>query len=84
MKKLFIIVIVLMTISCSSSSDFEKGKSQLETQGYIQVENTGYNFFCCDEKDTFSTRFKCKDKSGNTVKGCFCSSPFKGVTIRFE
>ena len=69
---------------CTSSNDFEKGKKQLEQQGYTDVKNTGHNFFCCDEKDTFSTGFECKDKNGGIVKGCFCSSVLKGITIRFE
>lgn len=86
MRKLFILLIFLATctLSCTSSKDFEKGKQQLEQQGYTDVEETGYNFFCCDEKDQFSTGFRCKDKSGNVVEGCFCSAFFKGVTIRFE
>jgi hypothetical protein len=71
-------------MSCTSNTDFEKGKKNLEQQGYTDVVNTGYNVFCCDEKDQFSTGFKCKDKNGDEVKGCFCSNFAKGVTIRFE
>jgi hypothetical protein len=84
MKKLLILLLLPLLISCSSNNDFSKGKQQLEQQGYTDIRNTGYNFFCCDEKDTFSTGFECKDKNGNTVRGCFCSTIFKGVTIRFE
>ncbi len=78
--------LLLLSISfgCTSSNDFEKGKKQLEQQGYTEVKNTGYSFFCCDKNDTYSTSFECKDKDGNIVKGCFCSTDFKGVTIRFE
>lgn len=53
-------------------------------QGYTDVESTGYDVFCCSDKDTFSTGFQCKDKQGNTVKGCICSGVLKGITIRFE
>ena len=76
----------LSMAGCTSDNDFEKGKKQLETQGYTDVENTGYNAFCCSNDDSFSTGFKCKDKDkdGNTVKDCFCSGVGKGVTIRFE
>jgi len=85
MKKIiFILAIMIVLSSCTSDNDFEKGKKQLEQQGYTEIENTGYTMFCCDKKDTFSTGFKCKDKKGNVVKGCFCSSVLKGVTIRFE
>lgn len=86
MKKILItLLLTSLLVSClSSTNDFEKGKKQLEQQGYTDVENTGYNFFCCDEKDTFSTGFKCKNKNGDIVTGCFCSNVFKGITIRFE
>ena len=75
---------LLFFTSCSSNSDFEKGKRQLENQGYTQVKNTGYNMFCCDDKDNFSTGFEAKDKNGQIVKGCFCSGIMKGITTRFE
>lgn len=87
MKKTILSLMLLVTLSfqsCTSSSDFKVGKQQLEQQGYTDVVNTGHNYFCCDEKDNFSTGFKCKDKNGNEVEGCFCSHLFKGVTIRFE
>jgi len=83
MKKLTLILLVAL-LSCTSSNDFNKGKRILENQGYTDVRNTGYSVFCCDEKDTYSTGFSAKDKNGNTVKGCFCSTLLKGVTVRFK
>ena len=70
--------------SCTSTNDFNLGKQQLEQQGYVDVVRTRHQFFCCDEKDNFSTGFECKDSKGNVVKGCFCSHLLKAVTIRFE
>jgi hypothetical protein len=84
MKKLLSILLISLLLGCTSSNDFEKGKKQLEQQGYTDIENTGYNFFCCDKNDSFSTGFKCKDKDGNVVTGCFCSALMKGVTVRFD
>lgn len=88
MKKLLSIAIaILFTLSltsCTSDKDFEKGKRMLEAQGFTNVINTGHNYFCCDDKDSFSTGFKATAKDGTTIKGCFCSSLFKGVTIRYE
>ena len=75
---------VFMFSSCSSDNDFETGKQQLESQGYTDVENTGYNWLCCSKDDGFSTGFEAKDKNGKIVRGCFCSSVGKGITIRFE
>lgn len=79
-----LLVVFFTTIYCTSDNDFSKGKKQLENQGYTDIVNTGYNAFCCDEKDNFSTGFKAKDKNGNEVKGCICSGVLKGITIRFE
>ena len=82
--KRIIILTALVFSSCTSSKDFNKGKLQLELQGYTDVVNTGHNYFCCDEKDEFSTGFKAVDSNGNKVEGCFCSSILKGITIRFD
>lgn len=74
----------ILLLGCSSDNDFANGKRQLEAQGYTDVVNTGWNAFCCDSKDNFSTGFTAKDKFGNKVEGCLCSGFIKGVTIRFE
>ena len=82
--KNFILVLILLFIGCTSDSDFNKVKSQLEELGYTEIENTGYSILCCSEDDIFSTGFKAKDKDGNTIKGCVCSNILKGVTIRYR
>ena len=87
MKTIKLIAIAMLfsfTIGCTSDNDFEKGKKILEAQGFTNVENTGHQYFCCDEKDTFSTGFKATAKDGSKVEGCFCSSLLKGVTVRYE
>jgi hypothetical protein len=85
MKKLLHAILFIAILSnCTSDEDFEKGKKQLLNQGYTEIENTGHSSFCCGKDDNFSTGFKCKDKNGNIVEGCFCSSAFKGITIRFK
>jgi len=84
MKKVLIALSFLVLVSCTSTNDFNKGKEQLEQQGYTDVEYTGHQWFCCDEKDTYSTGFRCKNSKGLIVEGCFCSTVLKGVTIRFQ
>ena len=87
MKRLILSVALIATLalgSCTSDSAFEKGKAQLEQQGYTEVQNTGYQWFCCDKNDNFSTGFKCKNAKGEWVEGCFCSGILKGVTVRFQ
>jgi len=82
---LLIIFCITFTVSaCSSNSDFGNGKTQLENQGYTNIQNTGYSWFCCGEDDNFSTGFKAKSKNGKEVKGCFCSAVGKGITTRFK
>ena len=84
MKKLFLISIFLLAVSCTDDKAFAEGKRQLESQGYTDIINTGYDSFCCSKDDDFSTGFSAKDKNGNIITGCFCNGLFKGVTIRFK
>ena len=73
-----------MLYACSSDNDFEKAKKQLESQGYTEVINTGWDIFCCGRDDTFSTGFVALSKDSTEVRGCICSSVLKGITIRFK
>jgi hypothetical protein len=86
MKKLIYasLFILILMISCTSSNDFEKGKKQLEQQNYTNIKDTGFSWFCCDDKDNYSSGFTAIDRRGNEVEGCICSGYFKGVTIRFN
>ena len=83
-KNLLLVLFSVSILSCTNPRDFEKGKRQLEMQGYTDIIDTGYSPFCCSDNDDFSTGFECKDKQGNTVKGCICSGLMKGITIRFQ
>lgn len=83
-KILCIMLSIIVFTGCTSNSDFNKGKKQLEHQGYTEIKNTGYIMFCCDPKDNFSSGFIATDKSGDEVEGCICSGFLKGITIRFE
>jgi len=84
-NKMAFLSFVILSGCLTSESDFEKGKKILEQQGFVDIKNVGYVPFCCDvEKDVYSTGFECKDLKNNVVKGCFCSSGFKGLTIRFQ
>lgn len=86
MKLIFLLAaIVVVYVCCSSKNDFEKGKKQLEIQGYFNVKNTGFDWFCCGDDD-FSTGFTAMSvKDSTVVKGCMCSGALgKGITIRFK
>lgn len=58
MKNIFVALVVFAALfsSCTSENDFQKGKQQLEQQGYTDVVNTGIDLLCCDENDGFTTR----------------------------
>ncbi len=85
MKKLLLVMLLSATLfSCSSDNDFAKGEKILKAQGYTNIKNTGHSFFCCGEGDSFSTGFTAISPKGDEIKGCFCSSILKGVTVRFE
>lgn len=83
--KWFSFILILVFSSClSSDNDFKKAERNLKAMGYSNIENTGYDMFCCAEDDVFSTGFSAIDTEGNIVTGCACSGWVKGVTIRFN
>lgn len=84
MKNLFILLLTVFALSCTSDNDFKKGKINLENQGYTNIVNTGHQYFCCSKDEQFSTGFKAIDKQGRKIEGCFCSTMLKGLTVRFE
>lgn len=84
MRKFIFYALSLFVLSCTSQSDFEKGKKILEQQGFIDVQKTGVSLLCCDKKEQFTTGFTCISKEGKVVSGCFCSSFGKGMTVRFN
>lgn len=83
-KTILLLTFAFLINSCTSNNDFQKGKKQLENQGYTDVVSTGHKYFCCGRGDNYSTGFKATDKNGEVVKGCICSGIGKGITIRFE
>lgn len=56
----------------------------LQQQGYTDIEITGWRPMMAGEDDTFSTGFKAKSQSGDTVTGAVTSGAFKGSTIRLD
>ena len=84
MNRIIMITSILILCSCTSNNDFEKGKKQLEQQGYTNVKDTGYKLLGCDEKDIYRQGFEAVDSKGDTIEGYFCSGIFKGVTVRIK
>lgn len=82
MKRIFIaLALALCLLGCT---DAPKTTNLLQSQGYTQVQTTGYSFFGCGENDLWRTGFTAKSPNGSYVEGVVCEGIFKGQTVRFD
>jgi hypothetical protein len=66
----------------SACTDIEGTIKVLESQGFKDIEITGYAFSGCGENDSYHTTFKaCRDMK--CINGIACKGLFKGITIRY-
>ena len=79
MKIILAIVLAMLVGACSDSSTARK---VLLSQGYTQIELTGWKMLGCGQDDMFVTGFKAVGPAGHAVSGVVCSSLFKGATVR--
>lgn len=79
-----IIIGVLSVVVLAGCTASDEAVRALSGAGYAKIEVTGYRFFGCDEKDTFSTGFKAVGPTGQPVSGVVCSGLLKGATIRVD
>lgn len=79
MKKLALVVISAVLFGCSANDEAYR---ILTSEGYTNVETTGYAFFGCSQGDTFHTGFTAMSPNNTYVTGVVCSGWFKGATIR--
>lgn len=87
MLKVFgcIAVVVALVFLQSGCTDEREAQRILEAQGYTNIQFTGYSWFSCSEKDTYSTGFTATGVNGKPISGSVCSGLFfKNSTIRFE
>jgi hypothetical protein len=56
----------------------------LESQGYSEIEITGWRPFMAGKEDTFSTGFRAKSPSGQIITGAVTSGWLKGSMIRID
>lgn len=82
MKKLLLLILAIFALaSCTDESGAIK---LLESQGYTNIQITGYDAWACGQGDDLATGFVATNMAGNIVKGTVCSGLFlKGSTIRF-
>lgn len=80
-----VLLVVGVVFLQSRCTDEKEAQRILEAQGYTNIQFTGYSWFSCSEKDTYSTGFEAKGVNGKTISGSVCSGLFfKNSTIRFE
>lgn len=79
------LILVVGFIFISGYVDQETALRVLSSNGYINIQITGYSPFSCSEYDFNSRGFIAKSPNGQQVRGAICTGiPFKNATIRFE
>lgn len=83
------LVLMLCLSTCFSCADEEAARSTLESQGFTDIETTGYSAFECGKDDATATGFTARNAQGMTVSGVVCCKSRyaclggKGCTIRW-
>ncbi len=84
MKNIFVVfgILVVLMFGCT---DKDGARSILQSQGYTDVQITGYEFTSCGKDDSLHTGFSAKSPAGIQVTGAVCCGLlFKNCTIRFS
>lgn len=86
MKFIVMIGVICAILFCLNSCTDEKEAQRILTaNGYTNIEFTGRAWLACSESDTYSTGFRAKGPTGQTIEGAVCSGLlFKNSTIRFH
>ena len=80
MKKI-LLLIALVLLSCT---DETAARRALRSQGFTDVQITGYSWLECGEDDFSHTGFRAKNPHGEIVTGTVCCGFIaKGCTIRY-
>jgi hypothetical protein len=84
MKNKFILVasiaLVILMNGCTNRTEADR---VLRTEGFSDINYTGYDLFKCAQDDWYHTGFIAKNRNGIIVKGTVCSGLIKGATIRY-
>ena len=68
-------------IACTDASEAER---VLASQGFRNIEITGFQIFGCSNQDPIHTGFRATGLNGQIIEGVVCSGVFfKGSTVRF-
>lgn len=75
---------VAVIVHCTGCTDSSKAKKVLRSQGFTQIELTGYRWLGCSKDDAFHTGFTARSVNGQEVSGVVCSGFLKSATVRFD
>jgi len=82
---LFVLLLLgLVFVLFWTPTDPEGTTRLLQTQGYTNIQITGYRYWIKDDKDRYSTGFIATSPNGSIVSGAVTKGWFKGQTIRFD
>lgn len=77
--------VIVISLGLSGCTDAKNAERILTSQGYTDVQITGYDFFGCSEDDFQHTGFKAKSVNGSDISGTVCSGIlFKNSTVRIR
>lgn len=81
MKTVLIVSISIFSLLLASCTQPDRSLEILRSEGYQNVEITGYEIWGCSDDDWFRTGFKAT-RGDRQVKGVVCSGFLKGATVR--
>ena len=78
-------ILLVAGAGLSACTDSTEATRILKSNGYSNIQITGYDFFTCSEDDFYHTGFRAVGPTGLPVRGTVCSGfIFKNSTIRFN
>ena len=80
MKKLLMLAALLALTSCTDS---DRSAQALRSQGFTEIQITGYSPWSCGEGDAYATGFRAKNPQGLPVSGTVCCGVMKSCTVRW-
>lgn len=70
-------------LTLAGCTDDEGSRRALESNGFTDIQLTGYELVGCGNDDQFSTGFTAKNSQGKRVSGVVCCGWWKNCTVRF-
>ena len=83
MRIVFLLISILIISGCTNE---EKTISLLESEGYQNIETTGFRLLGCIYEDDFNRTGFIAEKDGKRVSGAVCYNPysFRSPTISLD